>query len=192
MASIVPGSSPWFSRWLRLQLSAPQLSCPLLSSWAAGLRCQLSLPLWSRSSAQPLHWGILQMHCVEEQLRVSGVLHLLQHLQEASAPEATPNPKNSLLQYLWTRAGAMHHPSARKHLCHSLTAGSGWRLAGVGSSVAPTNHQPSNQANTWTNKKPAQNMCPWLGTGNHVQQNMFQDSSNEVQQVKPVQRKGLC
>lgn len=34
-------------------------------------------------------------------------------------------------------------------------------------------------------------MCPWLGTGNHVQQNMFQDSSSEVQQVKPLQSKGL-
>lgn len=43
----------------------------------------------------------------------------------------------------------------------------------------------------WTNEKPVQNICPWLGTGNHVQQNMFQDSSSEVQQVKPLQRKGL-
>lgn len=120
--------------------SLGKLSCPLLSAWAAGLRCRLSLPLWSRSSAQPPHWGILQMHCVEEQLRVSGVLRLLQHLQEASAPEANPNPKSSLLQYLWTRAGAMHHPSARKQLCRSLSAGTGCRLAGVVSSVAPTNH----------------------------------------------------
>lgn len=117
--------------------SLGKLSCPLLSAWDAGLRCLLNLLLWSRSSAQPLHWGILQTHCVEEQLRVSDVLSLLQHLQEASPTDATPNPKNSLLHYLWTpvvpllqttRAGTIHHPSAYKRFGHSVSAGLGYRL----------------------------------------------------------------
>lgn len=120
--------------------SLGKLSCPLLSAWDAGLRCRLSLLLWSRSNAQPLHWGILQMHCVEQQLRVSDVLSLLLHLQVASSADTTPNPKNSLLQYLWTpvvpllqttRAGTIHHPSACKQFCHSVSAWLGYRLVVV-------------------------------------------------------------
>lgn len=119
--------------------SLEKLSCPLPSTWAAGLRCQRSLPLWSRSSAQPLHWGTLQTHCGRT-AESKCCSKSLPAPARGIIPRSDPHPKEQPTPVSLGPCGTTppnnqsrnYTPSkCMQTVVHSVSAGSGYRLVVV-------------------------------------------------------------